>query len=258
MNFILFSWFCCVAMKHIPNIDSMKESFTNEFNSFYTGSTLFDLYTCQWNSKKQAGFMALYNSELDTLFIAFRSTSTVLDYIYDLDIRLYPWPYKCHECKKKYTPISQLFNVRLHNGFLSKYHHIRDVLHEFLDSYKHSKIVFTGHSLGGALAQIAALDIAMTFHTRNSVVTFGSPKVGTRTFATMLEKYVSIYRIAHPKDIVTSLPFHPRYFHAGNNKKVHDIQVLAYNILLFTYSGQHHSGFHRQHIYHDYLKNISV
>ena len=258
MNSILFAWFSCIAIQKMPDILKMEKAFLDEMRTFSMQTFDFpqNLLNCIWKEKTQAGFICIYNPELDAISISFRSTKSILDCIYDFDIRLYPWPFSCRECKRAVLPISQLFNARVHNGFLSKYNHIRQDLHECIDRYSGKRVIFTGHSLGGAIAQIAALDIAMLFDIEIDVVTFGSPKVGTRSFTRLLEENVKITRIAHPKDFITAFPLHSRYIHAGGNpmSNLKSIQVIAYNIFLFLSTGQHHGLFHRRYIYHDYLQ----
>lgn len=51
-----------------------------------------------------------------------------------------------------------------------------------------TSIVFSGHSLGGALAQIGAFEMAMRHRHVAAVVTFGAPPVGNRYFAEAYEK----------------------------------------------------------------------
>ena len=48
-----------------------------------------------------------------------------------------------------------------------------------------------GHSLGGAMATMAAIDIAKELRLTNiSVVTFGAPRTGNRAFAREYEQHV--------------------------------------------------------------------
>ena len=69
----------------------------------------------------------------------------------------------------------------------------------------------TGHSLGGALATIAAALLAERGKPVQGVYTFGSPRVGDSAFASLLESRLSrIYRIVNNNDIVTRVP--PRSF----------------------------------------------
>lgn len=82
----------------------------------------------------------------------------------------------------------------------------------------------TGHSLGGALAALAAA--AFTFVQRmpvNGLHTFGQPRVGDLTFTALLDGHLGgvYYRFVNDEDIVTRIP--PRviplpptfYAHAG-------------------------------------------
>lgn len=61
-------------------------------------------------------------------------------------------------------------------------------------------VFYTGHSLGAALATLAA-----HFRTPTAVYTFGSPRVGNQAFVDAL-KEIPIYRIVDDEDMVTQLP----------------------------------------------------
>lgn len=60
--------------------------------------------------------------------------------------------------------------------------------------------IFTGHSLGGALATIAALVAGP-----DSVYTFGSPKIGNQAMADSLRTF-HLYRVVNSLDLVPGLP----------------------------------------------------
>ena len=61
-------------------------------------------------------------------------------------------------------------------------------------------VYFTGHSLGAAVATLAAARKSPA-----ALYTFGSPRVGNTSFASSLYG-VNIYRVIDDKDIVTTLP----------------------------------------------------
>jgi predicted lipase len=66
----------------------------------------------------------------------------------------------------------------------------------------------TGHSLGGALAILAAYDLVdQHIATRPLVYTFGQPRTGNYAFATSVMATVpDVYRLTHYRDIVAHLP----------------------------------------------------
>ncbi len=77
-------------------------------------------------------------------------------------------------------------------------------------------IYVTGHSLGGALAILATLDIKMQFPgTRVAMYNFGSPRVGDPLFAHIYDESVrNSYRVVHDGDRSPEQP-HEGYQHVG-------------------------------------------
>ena len=78
-------------------------------------------------------------------------------------------------------------------------------------------IVYTGHSLGGAMATLAA-----TLRPPDALYTFGSPRVGDATFVDSIA-HVAHHRVVNNRDIVPTVPLPqgwPGYRHHG---KVHHI-----------------------------------
>ena len=86
----------------------------------------------------------------------FRGTDHPLDAVYDVNVLqrklILPYPDSMDSTSK----------VRVHSGFLSAWKMVRGVvlnhLVGFQDKKQGNKYVFIGHSLGGALAQLASLD----------------------------------------------------------------------------------------------------
>jgi len=75
---------------------------------------------------------------------------------------------------------------------------------------KNYQVIFTGHSLGGAIATISSFYYIKNykFEAENILITFGQPKVGNEYFAKELTSNLrQIYRIARPRDIATLFPF---------------------------------------------------
>ncbi|KAI4157306.1 MAG: hypothetical protein LQ342_008395 [Letrouitia transgressa] len=119
---------------------------------------------------------------------------------------------------------------------------VLDALKRTQASYPSYKLVVTGHSLGGAVASIAAAEIR-NLGTNASLYTYGQPRIGeeeVNQFITNQNKGGN-YRVTHTNDIVPKLPgqdipffpFHfkhisPEYFITSDNGvevKKEDIKV---------------------------------
>ena len=118
---------------------------------------------------------------------------------------------------------------RVHRGFKREVDDIWPHIEPLLTAPDERDLWFTGHSLGGAMAQLAAgrCELAHIPATPDAVFTFGSPRTGDR-------RYVASHRVPHIRwvnnnDIVATVP--PtwlRYHHRGNriyissNGTIHD------------------------------------
>jgi len=80
-----------------------------------------------------------------------------------------------------------------------------------------ASLTICGHSLGGALATLLALDVAANTSTpfnTPTAYTYASPKTGDLLFATTYNHVVpSTFRIANRLDLVPKLPLPPLYDH---------------------------------------------
>ncbi len=113
----------------------------------------------------------------------------------DADIRLVPWEQ----------------GGKVHRGFKNALDDIWDELSIHLKKLKRKglKIWFGGHSLGAALATLAADRYPYTA----GVYTFGSPRVGDREFR--IRYRARAFRIVNNMDIVTKVPPRAYYRHVG-------------------------------------------
>ncbi|WP_166173690.1 lipase family protein [Rubrobacter tropicus] len=78
------------------------------------------------------------------------------------------------------------------------------------------EVWFTGHSLGGALATLAA----GRYERAPEVYTFGAPRVGDEEYVESLD--VPVYRFVNGRDAVSKLPLRGPYRHAGVEKYIDD------------------------------------
>ena len=105
----------------------------------------------------QVGIVATEKS----IIIVFRGTQEDLD--------------KAQDGKNSLVPV-QLGgqSMTVHQGFVESYYGAKDQVNTWLSEYQGRQIFFAGHSLGAALAQIAALDISR----RANTYVFAPPPIG--------------------------------------------------------------------------------
>jgi pimeloyl-ACP methyl ester carboxylesterase len=91
-----------------------------------------------------------------------------------------------------------------------------------------SSVTICGHSLGGALATLLALDVAAnTVFNEPAVYSYGSPRTGDSLFASTYNQVVkNSYRIANRLDIVPTLPPPIDYEHVLTPYELNPIRFL--------------------------------
>lgn len=102
----------------------------------------------------------------------------------------------------------------VHRGFFNGFRVVQSQLEAELDRFQGLPVVLTGHSLGGALALIAAAEWADKRNV-SRVHTFGQPAVGFKEFREVIDtEYGDVYyRFVNDMDIVPMVP--PLYKHSG-------------------------------------------
>jgi len=136
----------------------------------------------------------------NTFVISFRGSEETgaADWITDLKFVLAPYPH---------APGNDP-NIQVHFGFIEAYNSVREAVLAAARATPQKNIICVGHSLGGALATLAALDITLNVPGKTAgCYTFGSPKVGNAAFADMYNKYVpNTQRFVNDKDMVPAIP----------------------------------------------------
>ncbi|TXK74089.1 lipase family protein [Paenibacillus sp. N3.4] len=149
--------------------------------------------TSFFGKKEWFGFIAESD---DRVVLVFRGTNTKSDWISDAIARQTPYPY---------TKEGGL----AHQGFLDIYSSARKQILTALNKLSAQKALYiTGHSLGGALTALCAVDVAAnTKFKAPAIYTFASPRAGNPVFARLFnQKTGSHFRIYNINDIVPELP----------------------------------------------------
>jgi hypothetical protein len=122
--------------------------------------------------------------------------------------------------------------VQVHSGFLGAYDSVRtriislirlaigcvDDHSEFIHKWQ---IYVTGHSLGGALATLLALELSSNQLAKRGAISitmynFGSPRVGNKRFADVYnEKVKDSWRVVNHRDIIPTIPRLMGYCHVN-------------------------------------------
>jgi len=105
-------------------------------------------------------------------------------------------------------------NIQLHEGFFKGYKKMRTAVlaavRKIRKVHKGARLVVSGHSLGGALATVAAADLVLNQGVDNiELVTFGSPRVFDKKGAEIVQDSKlegNIYRVVNKNDPVPHMP----------------------------------------------------
>ncbi len=183
----------------------------------------FTLVNAYWDDpeKRQAftsdyrdlGTQAFLAERDDCAILVFRGTTDVTDWKTNFQIR------KIRVQVGEFNNKTQ--NVRVHKGFYNAFAQRRPEIEadiEAIESQPIKKPIYiTGHSLGGALAQIATA--AFTSDQIAACYTFGSPRPGDPDF----DRFVKPphYRITSGADIIPFIPFFVLgYRHTGDSRHI--------------------------------------
>jgi len=102
--------------------------------------------------------------------------------------------------------------VGVHTGFWTVFERIRQRVRELMDEAgPDAKIIFAGHSLGGAVAALCGVFAPMLFSRRRGVAvwTFGAPLVGNVRFARAANRLLgsNYNRVENDADVIVHIPF---------------------------------------------------
>ena len=169
----------------------------NKHFNFSKGADRFSAASGMFEFKQSAGFavMAMGKEQYENqAILVCRGTEGFKDWLSDFNIG---------------AQISRSGHV-VHAGFNRIYNQFRSDILRFVDAHQPSAIHCVGHSLGGALANLAADTLLDRGH-RTKLYTFGAPRVGTNSFANKLSRQPrlgvnNIFRVYHSSDPVSMIP----------------------------------------------------
>lgn len=158
------------------------------------------------------GFVARDDTRKE-LVVAFRGSREIMSAIIDTSLLLSPL---------RGPGLPKNTDAHVHTGFLYAFRSVGDiilnVLREQFGKFPQYDVAVSGHSLGGAIACIAALSIRNTFpDAALRLFTFGQPRTGDHSFAELVETVIgmdNIFRSVHSFDgVPTMIPTRLGYRH---------------------------------------------
>jgi hypothetical protein len=155
------------------------------------------------------------NAATGIAFVSIRGTQTAIDWEHDLEAAFEPYGF-----------VEGAGDVHL--GFHSVYKTLRDSIIAGLQEAASDcdRVFVTGHSLGAALAVLAAPDLALNTQKKQipALLTFAGPRAGMLRFHGFFNHLIPIcYRVVASGDVVPQVPFFfppLLYEHVGAEVKV--------------------------------------
>ena len=119
----------------------------------------------------------------------------------------------------KLVPYKRHPTAKVHSGFWTAYTSIRNEIYNLIDTHTIGGLSIVGHSLGGALATIASLDLVEELGLNNvKMISLGAPRVGNLDYSNLyLDSVSDFFRLTHARDPIVHLPYRLMGFtHIGN------------------------------------------
>jgi len=162
---------------------------------------------CEYTSLKNEtdyAYVAVYQ---DYVVICFQGTKgTVKAWAMDFD----PYPLKADEYAGKFLK-GKDGKGTIHDGFYTAWSYFKPAIKDLIKAFDLDKkikpIFVTGHSRGGALAELCARDLAKNLGIPCSCITFGSPAPGTKEYRNEFRLLpINGTRVQNGWDLVCYLP----------------------------------------------------
>lgn len=166
--------------------------------------------------------MTLYDQSKNNLYVVFRGCKDVDEVV---------------ECIN--TNVKRPFRSRhlhVNSSFWNKYESLKDEIEDTIKSYdtgSFDQIIFTGHSLGGAMAQLAGAFCSIPREV--SCHTFGAPYVGDIAFKHILDSKLEHKRCIVKQDIIPKIKFNPRLIHNGVELELASVSNMPFPLNIYDH-----------------------
>jgi predicted lipase len=208
--------------------DSVSAGGTNYtvVTTIYANDLATDINPSRGDDEVSIGLIC--QDQAGNVVIAIRGTEGILEWIHDAEFLQVPCPFLvgAGHTEDGFTAMYE----SLRTGAAANSPSVVSALATLQCPRPVSSMTICGHSLGGALATLLALDVAANTAFKNpAVYTYGSPRTGDSLFASTFDQVVqNSYRVANRLDIVPTLPPPVDYDHVLNPVDLNPIQLLPW------------------------------
>ncbi|KAI9850446.1 MAG: hypothetical protein M1838_005658 [Thelocarpon superellum] len=208
----------------------------------------FELVTT-WNTgpllSDSCGYVVLsHPPSSPRIILAFRGTYSITNTVVDLSTfpqEYVPYPVNDDDEESKNNPKSRpsldpptCTNCTVHSGFFTSWKVTRTlllpILKDLVQKYPTYQLTLVGHSLGGAVAALAALE----FHHRGwnpQITTFGEPRIGNAALAQYLDHAFSLTDLVQVEADRNGLPaMYRRVTHVNDPVPLLPLREWNYNM----------------------------
>lgn len=193
--------------------------------TIYANDLATDMNPARGTQRVSIGLVCQANGTGDVV-VAIRGTEGIMEWIHDAEFLLVPCPFLPGAGKTEdgFTAMYNSLTTDIPPGSPS----VADALATLPYKQPATSLTICGHSLGGALVTLLALDVAANLKFPNpAVYSYASPRVGDPLFAATYNQVVTnSFRIANRLDVVPMLPLPPLYDHVDELFGLNPIQLL--------------------------------
>jgi hypothetical protein len=193
------------SIRGLPGYSSQLDGYTQvaAFDSFLSSPNLLgdvgQLFDRILNSRRRRIFIGFALASPQHTIVAFRGTSNPAEWINNL---------RTNQSSFVYEGTSY---GNVHRGFLNLYKRLNEQIFKAAQTFDTNRpCYFTGHSLGGALATLAAAEITLrlpALKPQAQLYTYASPRVGDLDFTQFYRQQVpNSYRVLNLCDTVPMTP----------------------------------------------------
>ena len=145
------------------------------------------------------GYVGYLPSE-ESIYVVYRGSEGWQNWMANLEFTMRPYTSfhdQCEDCK---------VHKGFYNALLADFDAVEEAVKSLVTQFPSYKVKTTGHSLGAALSQLAALELVARGVQVHSTYNFGQPRTGNAALASFATPLVPTFREVHYRDPVPHVP----------------------------------------------------